>query len=216
MSCLRVCFLGGRFVIGNAVQATALAGVFGMVMTIGNERQFGTLSSLLATPSNRLALYFGRTLPAITNGLLVSTFCLAASLLLGFRLPVRAVPAMALVLLVAAASCAMFGLTLGAVALRANDIWLSSNLAYGLLILLCGVNVPLADLPGWLAAVGRALPLTHGISAARRVADGASVADVAGLVGREALVGAAYAALGYGLLRLFEVEGRRRATLDTL
>lgn len=37
-----------------------------------------------------------------------------------------------------------------------------------------------------------------------------------GLLGRETLVGAAYAALGYGLLRLFEAESRRRASLDTL
>jgi ABC-2 type transport system permease protein len=94
-------------------------------------------------------------------------------------------------------------------------VWVGSNLAYYLL-LLCGVNVPLERLPDWLAAVGRALPLTHGIQAARRLAAGAQLSDVAGLLGREALVGATYAALGYLLLRLFEAESRRRASLDTL
>jgi len=33
-------------------------------------------------------------------------------------------------------------------------------------ILVCGVNVALDDLPGWLAAIGRCLPLSHGIEAA--------------------------------------------------
>jgi ABC-2 type transport system permease protein len=84
------------------------------------------------------------------------------------------------------------------------------------MLLLCGVNVPLASLPGWLQAVGRSLPLTHGIEAARRVAAGAPLDAVAGLVGREALIGMCWAALAYALLRLFEAEGRRRATLDTM
>jgi hypothetical protein len=36
------------------------------------------------------------------------------------------------------------------------------------------------------------------------------------LLSREALIGVAYAALGHGLLRLFEAEGHRTATLDRL
>jgi ABC-2 type transport system permease protein len=108
----------------------------------------------------------------------------------------------------------MFGLALGSVGLRVRDLWVGSNLAYALMLLLCGVNVPLSALPGWLAAVGRAMPLTHGIAAARQIAAGAGLTDVAGLLGREALVGLTYAAVGYGLLRLFEAESRRRASLD--
>lgn len=205
------------FVVGNAVQASAMAGVYGMVMTIASERQLGTLSAVLATPANRLALFCGRALPLVANGLLVSAFVFAAGfLLLDFRLRADAVPALAAAVAVTATACATFGLALGAVGLRARDVWVGSNLAYYLLLLLCGVNVPLERLPDWLAAVGRALPLTHGIQAARRLAAGAQLSDVAGLLGREALVGATYAALGYLLLRLFEAESRRRASLDTL
>ena len=49
-----------------------LAGVFGKTMAIANERWFGTLPALLATPANRAALFAGRFLPQIVNGLLVS------------------------------------------------------------------------------------------------------------------------------------------------
>ena len=51
------------FVVGNAVQICAMAGIFGMTMGIANERNFQTLSPLLATPANRLALFLGRALP---------------------------------------------------------------------------------------------------------------------------------------------------------
>ena len=67
-----------------------------------------------------------------------------------------------------------------------------------------------------MQAIGRVLPLTHGIEAARQVADGR--------VARRRLrarldggcIGVCYAALAYGLLRLFEIDGRRRATLETM
>ncbi len=76
--------------------------------------------------------------------------------------------------------------------------------------------MPFDSLPGWMQAVGRVLPLTHGIDAARQVAEGASLGDVSGLVWTEAGIGACYAGLGYALLRFFEADGRRRATLETI
>ncbi len=67
-----------------------------------------------------------------------------------------------------------------------------------------------------MEAVGRALPLTHGIEAAREIAAGASLGDVSNLVWTELAIGAAYAAVAYALFRIFEIEGRRRATLETI
>jgi ABC-2 type transport system permease protein len=86
---------------------------------------------------------------------------------------------------------------------------------YFLMLLVCGVNVANDDLPGWLAAIGRCLPLTHGIDAARQIANGAPLGDVGGLLVTEALVGLAYATAAYVLFRVFEAEGRRRASLET-
>ncbi|MGH3131100.1 MAG: ABC transporter permease, partial [Gaiellaceae bacterium] len=79
----------------------------------------------------------------------------------------------------------------------------------------CGVNIPIEELPGWLEAVGRSVPLTHGIEAAREVAAGASLGQVAGLVWTELAIGLAYTATAFGLFRFFELEGRRRASLET-
>lgn len=83
------------------------------------------------------------------------------------------------------------------------------------MLLVSGVNVANEDLPGWLAAIGRGLPLTHGIEAAREIASGSSLGDVAGLLWTEALIGVVYATAAYVLFRVFESEGRRRASLET-
>lgn len=204
------------FIVGNAVQVAAMSSIYGMVMGIANERQFGTLSPLLATPANRLALFLGRALPYIANGLVVSAFGFAVSwALLGFSLDAGDVPALALIVLVTTVACTALGMLIGSIGLRARDVFFAANLVYFLMLLFCGVNVSLDDLPGWMAAIGRGLPLTHGIQAARRVAAGASLGDVGGLVVTEALIGLAYAVAGYALFRLFEGEGRRRASLET-
>ena len=78
------------------------------------------------------------------------------------------------------------------------------------------VNVPLYALPHWMQVVASGLPLTHGIAAARAVAAGAPLSSVDGLVGKELAVGVCYAVLAYVLLRIFEVEGRRRASLELI
>lgn len=183
------------FVVGNSVQASGMSGVFAATMAIANERQFQTLSPLLATPANRFALFMGRSLPVLANGVLVSAFGFCASvLLLDFRPPATSIPALGLVVVLSVASCTGFGLALGSLGMRARDVFLLANVAYYTMWLLCGVNVPLDDLPAWLAQIGRLLPLTHGIAAAREVAAGTPLADVAGLVWTEVGVGAAYLA----------------------
>ena len=205
------------FIVGNAVQVAAMAGIYGMTMGIANERQYGTLQPLLATPANRLAIFAGRALPFVLNGLLVSAFGFGVSwLLLDFRPAEGSVPALSFAVLVTTCSCVALGMLIGSIGLRARDVFFGANLVYFLMLLVCGVNVPVDELPGWLEAIGTCLPLTHGIEAARGIASGASLGDVAGLLRTEALIGLAYAAAAYGLFRLFEVEGRRRASLETL
>jgi ABC-2 type transport system permease protein len=171
------------FVVGNAVQISALAGIFGMAMTIGGERWTQTLAPLLATPANRMALFLGRALPLVANGIFVSAFGFVVGwLLLDFSLSAGEIPGIALIVVVSAFSCTSFGLMVGAIGLRARDVFFLANLVVFIFLLFCGVNVPLESLPGWMQTVGRGLPLTHGIQAAREIATGASLGEVSGLV----------------------------------
>jgi ABC-2 type transport system permease protein len=204
------------FVVGNAVQVAAMSGIYGMTMGIANERQYGTLSPLLATPANRLAVFTGRALPYIANGLVVSAFGFTVGwLLLDFEPAAGSLAGLAFVVLVTTSSCVALGMTIGSIGLRARDVFFGANLVYFLMLLLCGVNVAVDDLPGWLQPISNALPLTHGIEAAREVAAGAPLADVSGLLATEAVIGLIFASVAYGLFRLFELEGRRHGTLET-
>ena len=204
------------FIVGNAIQIAAMAGIYGMTMGIANERQYGTLQPLLATPANRLAIFTGRALPFVANGILVSLFGFAMSwLLLDFRPADGSLPGLALAIAVTTCSCVALGMLIGSIGLRARDVFFGANLVYFLMLLVCGVNIANDDLPNWLGAIGRCLPLTHGIEAARQIAAGTPVGDVSGLLWTEAGIGLAYATAAYVLFRVFEAEGRRRASLET-
>ena len=74
--------------------------------------------------------------------------------------------------------------------------------------------MPLDDLPAWMAAVADWLPLTHGIAAARELANGAAVSSIVDDVALEVAVGAVYVGIGMLMLSYFEWESRRRATLE--
>jgi ABC-2 type transport system permease protein len=203
------------FIVGNAVQVCGMSCVYGMTMAVANERWFGTLGPLLASPANRLAVFLGRGVPVFANGLFISLFGFAVgATLLHYHPPLRTLPALLLAVCLTTVSCTTFGMVLGSIGLRSKDFFFVANLAYFLLLLFCGVNIPLSVLPGWMEAIGRCLPLTHGIEAARTIAAGGGLGEVSGLLWTELGIAAAYAAAGYALFRLLELGSRRDAVLD--
>jgi ABC-type multidrug transport system, permease component len=203
------------FAIGNAVQVSAMAGIFGMTMAIANERWFGTLPALLATPANRAALFAGRFLPFLANGLFVSVYAFAVGIvLLGVHLEPSTLGVVALALVVTVFSCTAMGALQGSVSLRLRDGLLGANILVMCFLLFCGVNVPLDALPSWMQAVSQVLPFTHGLQAVRLAADGAGLDQVGGLILAELLIGVAYAVLAFVLFRFLEASARRNATLD--
>jgi ABC-2 type transport system permease protein len=204
------------YVIGNALQIAALPGLFAMAFTITGERYSQTLAALLATPANRAAVFLGRALPVTVNAAFVCVVSfVGGALLLHVRVPAASLPSLAAVIVATSLSCTGFGFLGGAIGLRVRDSIVLINLLDAVLLVFCGVNIPLANLPGWMSATAHGLPVTHGLEAARRVAAGERLGDVAGLVLTELAIGAAYAAAGYALLRLLEHESRRRGTLET-
>jgi ABC-2 type transport system permease protein len=203
------------YLIGNAVQYSAIPCLFAMANTVAGERYTQTLGIVLVTPANRVALFLGRSLPVVVNGAIVSMFSLVVgALLLGVRLPAGSWLPLAVIILIAAVSCTGLGLANAALGLRVRETAVMSNVLFGLLLIFSGANVPVDALPGWMASVSQWLPLTHAIEAAREVAAGATLGSVSGLIGRELGLGILYGAIGLLALRLLEVEGRRRATLE--
>ena len=203
------------YVVGNAIQYAAIPCLFAMSQMIGGERYQNTLSAILVSPARRVPLFFGRSLPVILNGAFVSAFSLTAgALILKVDIPASAIPGLVIVILVAAFSCTGLGLINAAISLRVRENAVLSNVIFGFLLIFTGANVPLSELPDWMSTAAQGLPFTHAIKAARELADGASLASVADLIGAELVIGLMYAVVGYSLLRFMEIQSRTHASLE--
>ncbi|WP_457206871.1 ABC transporter permease [Nocardioides sp. P5_C9_2] len=205
------------YVIGNALNYAAIPCLFAMSSTIAGERYSQTLGLVLATPARRVPLFLGRAMPVIANGWGVAMFgVVVGSLLLDTDVPGGAWPAIALVVAVGSLSSTGLGLVMGALNLVYREGATLGNVLFLVLLIFTGTNVALDDLPSWMAAVGRCLPLTHAIEATRALADGASWGAVQGLVGTELLVGTTYVVVGLASIQVLERLSRSGATLDRI
>ena len=202
------------YLIGNAMVIAGTSGFF-IGMSINEERALGTLTYLIASPANRLALFFGRTVSRILEAILHVVVAFAwVGLAFGLVIPIGHWPAILLAVLTAALSAAGLGLLLGVAAYLALDAGLLGNLMIFTLLLLSGANIPLDELPPALALLGQALPLTHSIEAARALAAGAGVPAVAPLLLRDLATGLVYGVCSFLLFGRVEAFARRRGTLE--
>ncbi|MFE9422581.1 ABC transporter permease [Kitasatospora sp. NPDC006697] len=201
------------YVLGNALNACALAGLFAPAMSIQGERFSGTLNAVLASPANRAVMFGGRIVPAAVIGALTTAVMLLLGTALGWlHVPLGALPRLTAAILVTALSCSACGMLIGAIGLRTREATFLANLVLYLLLLLSGVNIPLDRLPGWLAAVGALLPMSQGIEAARDALAGTPGTAV--LLGWELLKAAVLLAAALLLLRVLERAARAGAALD--
>ncbi|MFQ5575490.1 MAG: ABC transporter permease [Anaerolineae bacterium] len=203
------------YIVGNALQIAATNGIYGVTMTVGNERNGGTLIYLIGSPSNRLVIFLGRALFNILDGMLAVVLGFVwGVVLLGLDLSAANLPGLALTILIATASTCGMGLLMGSISLVALNVMFVNNTVYFLLLLLSGANLPLDRLPVWVQTISGGLPLTRGIQSARLLVSGASLAEVWPLLAGELAVGLAYALFGFGFFSWFEAQARRRGTLE--
>jgi ABC-2 type transport system permease protein len=203
------------FVVGNALQYASIPCLFAMTNIVAGERFQNTLAYILVSPAGRIPIFVGRAVPVVVNGAFVAALSLLlGGLVLGVHVPAGSFLPLAVVVLVTAYSCTGLGLISAGLGLRIRETAVLANVLFGFLLIFTGANVPLDDLPNWMAAISGWLPITHGIAAAREVADGASLSDVSGLVAKEAALGTAFAISGYLLIRVMEREAHRRASIE--
>jgi ABC-2 type transport system permease protein len=213
------------FIVGNSIAVCGMGGIFGMVQSIAGERWTQTLTPIIATPANRAALFIGRALPSIANAMLVCAVAFTVSALVtDFDLDAARIPMLALIVAVSAFSCTGLGMVVAAIGIRKRGVFTVANPTYFLLLLFAGVEAPLAAFPQWVQTVGNVVPLTHGITAARQTVGGTKVTEehfgqkhntpVDDLLLTELRIGVFYFIAGYVLLRIFELQARRRGSME--
>ncbi|HKW60425.1 MAG TPA: ABC transporter permease [Candidatus Dormibacteraeota bacterium] len=193
------------FALGNALQLTANAGIFGVIATVANERQFGTLPLLLASPANRLVTFLSRAAVNVMDGIVTVVVGLGIAIVLfGLDLHHANLALLGVCVVVISVTTAGLGLMFGSIGLVMRDAIIIANVIYYVMLIICGINFPVSRLPVVLQIVSYSLPLTRGVEAARQAAAGASLGHVSGLLAGEVLVGVLWALGGYLVFRALE------------
>jgi ABC-2 type transport system permease protein len=205
--------------IGNAVMVIALE-VHVSVATTTWERRQGTMPLLVAAPSKLWPVFVGRSVQWLPSGLLTSSVALfgLAPLFDVSWTPARAVAAFGCLVAIGIATY-FSALVLGALVLAAMNLRnVVANVATSLMMLVCGVMVPVTFWPGWVETVAQGIPLTHGLAAVRALAEAPSVGAVAGdvVVGVVSTlgVGIVWLVVAAVLLERMASAGRRAGTIE--
>lgn len=207
--------VAGFLIVGTLAIQAWNATVWSCGFALQSDAYHGTLPSILAAPSNRLAVVLGYGL----GDFVLSAPSVLVTLLVGLGFgasfdvthPLLALVAMALVFISALAiGVACSGLFI--LSRNANPL---ANFLQTPVHILAGFYFPRSALPDWLEPVGGLLPITHALEALRASAlDGAGWAATFDEIVITLLASAAFFVLGIWSLRRVDHELRRTGSLN--
>ncbi len=203
------------YVIGNSLIFAASSGIFGVTMSVGGERWTGTLPYLFGSPANRGAMFVGRAVMHILDGMLGVFIGLGWGILL-FGLDLSRSDPLALIvtILITTFSTSGLGLLMGCLSLITRNVMLVNNTVYFALLVFSGANIPVEQLPGWMQVIANGLPLTRGVACTRMIVAGSSLTEIMPFLREEMLIGIILTILGYSLFKVFEFQAKKLGTLD--
>jgi ABC-2 type transport system permease protein len=203
------------YAMGIAVSSMAMIAIVGLTQSYTKERFNGGTSFVFITPVNRLTHYIARSVLHIPNALVAFFFSMLAALLI-IDLDFGAVNwwAFVLAVIVTDFSIVAFGQLLGVCSVAVRDWYGMQGLANGILLILCGVIIPVSVFPVFLQEIAKLLPITNGLIAVKAAFAGTATAGVSGNILREFLTGIAYYTIAYFAFIFFEKVVKRTGALE--
>jgi ABC-2 type transport system permease protein len=172
-------------VVGSALWAFVLSGVSGLAWMILDDRErYRMLKYVYVSPSDFLAVVFGRGVARIGVGATGAVITLAVGVLfLGVPFDVGRIdwPVLVAVMVIGVVAILAIGLILAAICMQTRqESWSYPEAAAGALFLISGVVFPLSVLPSPVQALGLATPLTWWIEGIRHALFPAGVTAIGG------------------------------------
>jgi ABC-2 type transport system permease protein len=192
---------GGRvttsvYYVPGIIAMGVIAACFGNLMALVTaQRERGVLKRRRATPVPAAAVIAARALTAAVIAIIMAAVLLGIGwAAYGAHVPGRTAPALAVTVVVGAASFCCLGYALSSF-VRNEDAALPTAMAFTLpLYFISGVFVAVTALPDWLAGVGEIFPVRHLASALLAAYNPHTVG--LGFAGRDLLIIAAWGAAG--------------------
>jgi len=207
-----------RFIaIGNALQSVSWNTVFSVINITGHDKWDGTLTLVLATPASRLPLFIGRAMIHVFDGILSAAISFFfAAFIFGVNFARTNVAALIVAVILTAFTMAGFGLLIGGFCFFFRNPMVFANIFTFALLIFCGVNFPVQNLPTAIQPFSYIFPLTYGLTAARNAIMGQDLIQIAPTLVLQLAVGVALMLIGYLLFRSFENNARKTGKVEAV
>ena len=204
-----------HWVVGNSFLLCVNVSLFTLGQGFGSERFFGRLRLIIASPENKLMTVLQKALfPTFVA--MVTVFAGFIIVGLVFNVPFYEINLWLFLLIVMISMFAVsgFGLLMAAFSLLSDNMHLLLNTMNYVLLIFCGANFPISQMPVWAGVLSRMLPLTRGIEAANLLFAEHTFSEISGLLLGELAVGVTLFLLAFLTLKYAERSAIKKATLE--
>lgn len=203
------------WLIGNAFLLSMFNSLFGVGTVMANERQFGTLTSIIASPSNHFLIFVGRAFMHIIDASSTVLIGFAVGyIFFGIDFSQTNFLMLFITIFISMYAAMGIGLLIGSIGLIVKDMNLILNTVSMGFMILTGANFPLSELPYFIQYISYSIPITRSIEAGRLIVAGGGSTSLFTLMVKEVMIGTIYIIIGYYLLKVLERKAREGADMD--
>lgn len=204
-----------HWVVGNAFLMCVNVTLFHLGNAFSSERYNGRLRSIVVSPTHKLAVVLQKSVfSAVVTIVTVFIGFLAGSLIFHVDFTQINLGLFLAVILFSMVAAAGLGIFLASISLLSDSVHLILNSMNYVLMIFCGANFPIEQLPSWAQGISYALPLTRGIKAADMLFNGLVPPVFVGLLLGELFVGIVYFLLAFFVIKAVERIAIKRASLE--
>ena len=204
-----------RWVVGNSYLLCTNTCVFSLGTCFMGERYYGRIRSIIIAPISKLEIVLEKGFfPCLVSIITTLVGFGAGSLVFKVSWSSINMAIFMVLLLIAMLATAGFGMFLATLGLISDQMHMILNLVSYLLILFCGANFPVSQLPMAGQFISKLLPLTRSIEAAGLLMEGASLLSLIPLAVGELCVCIAYVMLALLTVKYAERTAIRKGSLE--
>lgn len=204
-----------KWVVGNSFLLCINICIYTLGTAFDIEKHYGRIRSIVVSPVNKLIIVIEKGFfPGIVSIIMVFVGFIVGSLIFGVDFTSINMGLFLLVVVVGMFTMTGFSLLLSAFGLITNSMHFILNLVSYILMIFCGANFPISQLPNRLQLVSKLIPLTRSIEAANMLFINYSVKKIAYLLLMEIIIGIIYYFIAYFVIKYSEKVAKEKATLE--
>ena len=204
-----------RWVVGNSFLLCTNTCVFTLGTVFDAEKHYGRIRSIIISPINKLVIVLEKGFfPAIASVITVFFGFIIGSLLFGVDFTSINMAVFLLITVIGMFAMTGFSLLLSSFGLITDSMHFILNLFSYILMIFCGANFPISQLPKVFQFISQLLPLTRSIAAANMLFADFDKNRLIYLLGTEIVVGIIFYFISYFIIQYAEKTAKKKATLE--